>query len=341
MIRAPFGRTPEGTPVELFTLTSPRGLQLSAISYGGAIVSLRAPDRAGNLDDIVLGFDSLEGYLSHSQYFGAIIGRFANRIGRGRFTLDGRAHALATNDGLHHLHGGIKGFDKVVWLAEPLGDQEGEGLSLRHTSPDGDEGYPGRVTVEVRYRLTGSNELVVDYEATDDAPTPINLTQHSYFHLAGAGNGNILGHELWIAADSYTPVDSGRIPTGEIAPLSGTPLDFRTPASIGARIGSGYDHNFVLRREGPGLMHAARVVEPVTGRSLDVFTTEPGLQFYSGNQLDGVMGKGGRSYGQHSAFCLETQHFPDSPNQPGFPSTILRPGERYRSRTVFAFGIHP
>ncbi len=345
--RAPFGVTPDGTPVELFTLQNAQGTALCAMNYGGTIVSLSVRDRAGSLGDVVLGFDSLAGYLKHSPYFGAIVGRYGNRISQGRFALDGTSYRLAVNDGPNHLHGGIKGFDKVVWQAEPFSNERGVGLALRHTSPDGDEGYPGRLKAQVHYLLTDGDELVVDYEATTDAPTPINLTQHSDFNLACGGD--ILGHELMIAADSFTPVDENLIPTGEIAPVAGTPLDFRTQVAIGARIGNtdrqleyagGYDHNFVLRRAGAGPVHAARVVEPTTGRTLDVSTTEPGFQFYSGNGLDGtITGKGGRGYGPRSGFCLETQHYPDSPNQPGFPSTILRPGQVYRSQTVFAFGV--
>lgn len=300
------------------------------MTYGAIIVSLRVADRAGTLGNVVLGSDSLAGYLPNSPYFGAIIGRYANRIAKGRFILDGETYQLAINNGPNHLHGGIKGFDKVVWQAQPISTPGGEGVALSHISPDGDEGYPGTLSVRVQYLLTDRDELVVDYEATSDAPTPINLTQHSYFNLAGPGSGDILGHELMIAADSYTPVDSTLIPTGGIAPVAGTALDFRTPMAIGARSGDGgYDHNFVLRGGGGGgggggrAGPAARVVEPATGRTLDVFTTEPGLQFYCGN----------------SGFCLEAQHFPDSPNQPQFPSTILRPGQRFRSRTVFAFGV--
>ena len=347
MIRAPFGVTPDGTRVELFTLGNAGGIHLSVMSYGGAIVSLRVPDRAGRLDDIVLGFETLDAYLTHTHYFGAIVGRYANRIGRGRFELDGTRYQLPVNDEPHHLHGGTRGFDRVVWACEPLPDDRGSGLAFRHTSPDGDQGYPGSLDVEVRYQLTDTDELVVDYQAMTDAPTPVNLTQHSYFNLAGAGSGDILGHQLTLEAEAFTPVDCTLIPTGRIVPVAGTPFDFRTPAAIGARIGvpdpqlqyaRGYDHNFVLRREGPGHRLAARVVEPSTGRTLEVSTTEPGLQFYSGNHLDGA-GRGGRVYGRHSGFCLETQHFPDSPNQPGFPSTILRPGARYQSRTVFAFGV--
>ena len=344
---APFGVTPDGIPVESFTLGNAAGSRVSVISYGGIIASLRVPDRAGNLDDIVLGFDSLEGYLTHSQYFGAIVGRSANRIGRGRFELDGRPYSLPVNDEPHHLHGGPRGFDRAVWACEPFRDARGEGLSLRHTSPDADQGYPGRLNVEVRYLLSDRNELEVDYQATADKPTPVNLTQHSYFNLAGAGAGDILSHQVSIDADTYTPVDCTLIPTGRVVPVEGTPFDFRTPVPIGTRLGDsdpqlqyagGYDHNFVLRRDGPGLQHAARVSDPASGRTLDVFTSEPGLQLYTGNQLDGMSGKGGRRYGRHSGLCLETQHFPDSPNQARFPSTILRPGERYQSRTVFAFG---
>lgn len=347
MRRAPFGVTPDGTPVELFTLGNSEGMQVSVMSYGGAIVSLRVPDRDGNLDDIVLGFDSLDGYIRHSHYFGAIVGRYANRIGRGRLELDGSRYQLPINDEPHHLHGGTPGFDRMVWACEPVRDARGEGVALRHTSPDGDQGYPGTLTVEVRYLLSESNELQVDYQAITDKPTPVNLTQHSYFNLAGAGQGDILDHRLSIEADAFTPVDCTLIPTGKIVPVADTPFDFRAPVAIGARIGNpdpqleytgGYDHNFVLRREGPGPTHAARVMEPATGRTLDVFTTEPGLQLYSGNQLDGVAGRGGHRYVRHSGFCLETQHFPDSPNQPSFPSTVLQPGARYQSRTVFAFG---
>jgi aldose 1-epimerase len=349
--RAPFGAAPDGTPVELFTITNTHGTRLTATNYGGIIVSLQVRDCDGNLGDIVLGFDSLAGYLEQRSYFGAVVGRYASRIAKGQFTLDGTPYRLALNDPPNHLHGGIKGFDKIVWRPEPFEDAPGVGLALRHSSPDGDEGYPGTLTVLVRYQLTDEDELDVEYEAATDAPTPINLTQHSYFNLAGAGRGDILGHELMIRADRFTPVDSSLIPTGAIAPVANTPLDFRAPMAIGARIddrdpqleyAGGYDHNFVLRRGAPGLVHAARVVDRATGRTLDVSTTEPGLLFYSGNAIDGtITGKGGQAYRRHSGFSLETQHYPDSPNQPGFPSTILRPGERYTSRTVFAFGIQP
>jgi aldose 1-epimerase len=347
--QAAFGVSPDGTPVELFTLTNARGVEVRAMTYGGVIVSLKVPDRAGHLDDVVLGFDSLGGYVKDSPYFGAIVGRFANRIAKGRFTLDGKTYKLAVNNGPNALHGGLKGFDKIVWQAERFTNDSGVGVTFSHVSPDGDEGYPGTLTVHVRYLLTDSNQLVVDYDATTDKATPINLTQHTYFNLRGAGNGDILGHEVMLAADSFTPVDSTLIPTGVVAPVAGTPLDFRALTPIGARIdednpqlkyAGGYDFNWVVRRTGPGLVQAAHVVEPTTGRTIDVLTTEPGLQFYTGNFLDGtITGKSGKVYGHRSGFTLETQHYPDSPNQPRFPATILRPGQEYRSRTVFVFGV--
>lgn len=347
--RAPFGTLPDGTPVAVFTLTNGTGTEVRAITYGGIIVSIRVPDRDGRLGDIVLGYDTLDGYVAKSPYFGCITGRYANRIARARFTLDGRTYQLAANDGPNHLHGGVRGFDKVVWRGEPFEGPDGVGVVFSRTSPDGEEGYPGTLEVRVTYTLTETNVLRVDYAATTDKPTPVNLTQHSYFNLAGEGSGDILGHVLTIDADRYTPVDDTLIPTGELAPVEGTPFDFRTPTPIGARIasdheqirrGRGYDHNYVLRRAGDGSARAARVVEPTTGRTLEVWTTEPGLQFYSGNFLDGsIRGKHGHVYGHRSGFCLETQHFPDSPNRPHFPSTILRPGERYRSTTAFRFGV--
>jgi galactose mutarotase len=347
--RTPFGHTPAGDAVDLFTLANANGVEVRAMTYGGIIVSLKVPDRSGVLGDVVLGYDSLAGYLRASPYFGAIIGRYGNRIARAQFALDGATFHLPANDGANSLHGGTRGFDKVVWDAEGFRNQRGVGVVFRHTSPDGDQGYPGNLTVRVTYTLTDSNQLVVDYHATTDKATPLNLTQHSYFDLAGEGAGDILGHVLWINADRYTPVDSTLIPTGRLAPVAGTPFDFRTATAIGARIGQedeqlrrgrGYDHNFVLNRADTGLVHAARVVEPTTGRTLDVYTTEPGLQFYSGNFLDGtITGKSGHVYRHRSGFCLETQHFPDSPNEPDFPSTILRPGKEYRSETVFSFGV--
>ena len=347
--QAPFGATPDGTPVQLFTLTNAHGMEVRAITYGGIIVSLKVPDRTGHVDDVVLGFDSLAGYIKQSPYFGAIVGRYANRIAKGRFTLDGKTYHLPINNGPNSLHGGLVGFDKVVWQAAPVRNDSGVGVTFSHTSPDGDQGYPGALTVHVRYLLTDSNQLVVDYDATTTKATPINLTQHTYFNLKGAGNGDILGHEVMLDADSFTPVDSTLIPTGVVAPVAGTPLDFRTLTPIGAHINDanqqlryagGYDFNWVIRRAGPGLVQAAHVLEPTTGRTLDVFTTEPGVQFYTGNFLDGtITGKDGKVYVHRSGFTLETQHYPDSPNHPTFPSTILQPGQEYRSQTVFAFGV--
>jgi len=350
--RTSFGTTADGKPVELFTLTNAHDVEVRAMTYGATIVWLHAPDREGHLDDIVLGYPTLAGYLAQSPYFGAIVGRYGNRIAKGRFTLDGKTYQLATNNGPNHLHGGVKGFDKVVWSAEPAETDSSAAVTFSYISPAGEEGYPGTLHARVTYTLTDRNELRVEYVATTDQATPVNLTQHSYFNLAGAGTRDILGHELMIAADRYTPVDATLIPTGEIAPVAGTPFDFRTPTAIGARIdqpdvqlqnGKGYDHNWVLNRASAAegaLVLAARVIEPTTGRTLDVFTTEPGIQFYSGNFLDGtITGKDGRVYRHRYGFCLETQHFPDSPNHPNFPSTILRPGREYRSTTVFQFGV--
>ncbi len=334
---------------DIITLKNARGMEVRAIPYGGIITSIRVPDRDGHFDDVVLGYDDVENYKkSNGPYMGAIIGRYANRIAKGTFTLDGKVYKLATNNGPNHLHGGNKGFDKVLWNAEEFRNADGTGVIFRYTSPDGEEGYPGTLKAQVTYTLSDRNELIVDYLATSDKPTLVNLTQHSYFNLTG-GVRDVLGHELTIDADRYTPIDPTSIPTGTIASVDGTPFDFRKATAIGARImqddeqlrnGRGYDHNFVLNRQGDGLVHAARVYEPTTGRALDVSTTEPGVQFYSGNFLDGsIKGKSGRSYQQRFGFCLETQHFPDSPNQPEFPSTILRPGMEYRSRTIFAFSV--
>jgi aldose 1-epimerase len=344
--RAPFGTLPGGEPVEVFTLTNANGIELKAIGYGGIITSLKVPDRAGKLDDIVLGFDRLDDYLKEHPFFGAIIGRYGNRIAKGQFTLDGQTYKLATNNGPNHLHGGTKGFDKVPWKVEPAGKNA---LTFSRVSADGEEGYPGNLRVQVTYTLTDKNELQVDYLATTDKATPVNLTQHSYFNLAGQASGDILGHQLMLNADRYTPVDETLIPTGKLAPVAGTPFDFTKPTAIGARInnadpqlknGQGYDHNWVLNRKGAGLQLAAQVIEPKTGRTMEISTTEPGIQFYSGNFLDGKLtGKGGAVYKHRTGFCLETQHFPDSPNQPSFPSTILKPGQEYRSRTVFTFGV--
>jgi aldose 1-epimerase len=346
--RAAFGKMPDGAQVDVFTLTNAKGVEVKAITYGGIIQSLRVPDKAGRSADIVLGFDSLEGYLKDHPFFGAIIGRYGNRIGKAQFTLNGQTYKLAANNGPNHLHGGTKGFDKVLWTGEAVQDTRGAAVAFSRTSPDGEEGYPGNLKLRVVYVLTDDNSLIVDYDATTDKATPVNLTQHSYFNLAGEGSGDILGHELMINADRYTPVDDTLIPTGELASVAGTPFDFRKPVAIGARIndnhpqlanGKGYDHNWVLNRKGAGLQLAARVREPKSGRTLEVQTTEPGIQFYAGNFLDGtIKGKGGHVYGHRSGFCLETQHYPDSPNQPKFPSTILQPGQTYKTSTVFKFG---
>ena len=353
VVRAPFGHTADGQLAELFTLTNSHGIVVRATNYGGVITSVKTPDRSGHFDDIALGYDSLSGYLRATPYFGAIVGRYGNRIAKGQFTVDGATYHLAVNNGPNSLHGGLKGFDKVIWHAEQFQNATGVGVVLDYTSADMEEGYPGTLRTRVTYTLTNDDKLIVDYHATTDKATPLNLTQHSYWNLAGDGSRDILGHEMMINADAMTPVDTNLIPTGEIASVAGTPFDFRTPTPIGARIdqvqntqirfGGGYDHNFVLNRTGAaadGLVHAAHVVEPTTGRMLTISTTEPGIQFYSGNFLDGsITGKSGHIYHHRYGLALETQHFPDSPNHPSFPSTILRPGQEYRSRTVFAFGV--
>jgi aldose 1-epimerase len=337
----------DGKRIDIFTLTNAAGMEVRAMTYGAIIMSWKAPDRAGRLGDIVLGFDDPARYLKgDSPYFGAIVGRYGNRIAGARFTLDGKPYTLAANDGVNHLHGGTRGFDKVTWNGAIAKDNRGPSVAFTRTSPDGEEGYPGALTMRVTYTLTARNELIVDYQATTDKPTVLNLTQHSYFNLAG--DGDILGHELRLNADRYTPVDKTLIPTGELATVDGTPFDFRKPTPIGARIGSehtqmqfgrGYDHTGVLARSGGGLSPAAELYDPKTGRTLQVSTTEPGLQFYSGNFLDGTLtGKGGQVYKHRSGLCLETQRFPDSPNKPNFPTTVLRPGETYRTQTVFAAG---
>jgi len=310
-------------------------------NYGTIITELHAPDRQGKNQDVVLGFDHLEPYLTKHPYFGATVGRVANRIAKGRFELDGKTHTLAINDGPNHLHGGLKGFDKMRWKAEP---QAGAAVKFTYTSPDGEEGYPGALAVSVTMTLTEANELRIDYLATADQPTPVNLTNHSYFNLAGSGD--VLGHELWIAADHYTPVDETRIPTGEIKSVKGTPMDFTSPQPIGSRFVQlhvkpvGYDNNFVLNSGGKGLALAARVREPKSGRVLETYTTQPGVQLYTSNFLDGSLtGKQGFAYRQHCAFCLETQHFADSVNHPNFPSVILRPGQTYSHATVYKFTV--
>ncbi|MGA8527887.1 MAG: aldose epimerase family protein [Candidatus Sulfotelmatobacter sp.] len=339
--KQPFGHTPEGTPVEMYTLADGK-IEARIMTYGGIVVSLRTPDRNGKLDDIVLGCDSVEKYVVQTAHFGGIIGRYANRIAHGTFQLDGQTYSIPKNDGDNALHGGIRGFDKVVWTAKEITD----GIELTYVSKDGDQGFPGTLATTVRYTLSG-NALRIDYSATTDKDTVLNLTNHSYFNLAGQGNGDILRHVVKIDASRFTPVDATLIPTGELKPVEGTPFDFRTPHVVGERIdaddaqlrlGHGYDHNFVLDHPAGQLAEAAEVYEPTTGRILRVSTTEPGLQFYTGNHLDGsITGKDGRVYKARFALCLETQHFPDSPNHPSFPSTELKPGQRFHSVTVFEF----
>jgi aldose 1-epimerase len=358
-VAEPFGKTKEGIPVEAFTLRNKNGVTLRAITYGATVVSLETPDKAGKSGDIVLGYKTVSRYEKASPYFGAIVGRFGNRIAGGRFTLDGKDYTLALNNGAAgmkcSLHGGIRGFDKVVWKAEGVADHGEQGVRFSYLSRDREEGYPGNLSARVTYWLNDKNEWRVDYEMTTDKATPVNLTQHSYFNLRGEGNGDILGHELGISAAKFTPVNKAMIPTGELRPVAGTPLDFNTPTPIGARIdaddeqmklGGGYDHNYVLKRPllarlfGRQLFPAATVHEPESGRVLTILTTEPGIQFYSGNFLDGTLkGKAGSAYPKRSGFCLETQHYPDSPNQPNFPSSILRPGHVLKSTTVFQFSV--
>jgi aldose 1-epimerase len=335
------------TPVEVFTLTNGRGIEIRAMTYGAIITSIKMPDRKGVMADVALGFDSLQGYLGEHPYFGAVVGRYGNRIGNARFSLNGQTYQLAANNGPNHLHGGVRGFDKFVWTAETIAGVTG--VAFTRVSPDGEERYPGTLKVRVSYVLTDANDLEIEYQATTDKATPVNLTQHTYFNLAGQGAGTILDHEVTINADRFTPVADSLIPTGVLASVEGTPMDFRRPTKVGARIdegteqikfGRGYDHNWVLNRKGDGLQLAARVVEPASGRTLEVSTTEPGVQFYTGNFLDGTLkGKGGVGYQRRGGLCLETQHFPDSPNKPAFPTTILQPGSTYRSKTVWKFGV--
>lgn len=339
------GRLGDGRAVAMFTLESAGGARARILSYGGTVVSLDIPDRDGKLGDVVLGFDGLDAYRTANGYLGALIGRYGNRIAGARFALGGVEHRLAANDGPNHLHGGAVGFDKVLWAATPAPGADGPALALDHLSPDGDEGYPGNLAVRVVYTLT-RDALRVDYTATTDRDTVVNLTQHSYWNLAGHAAGSILDHRLEICAERFAAVGPGLIPTGELRPVAGTPLDFRRPEVIGARIdrgdeqlriGHGYDHSFAIDGADGTLRRAARVVEPTSGRGLEVLTTEPAVQFYSGNMLDGARGKGGAVYAPRSGFCLETQHHPDSPNQPAFPTTVLRAGGRYQSTTVFRF----
>jgi aldose 1-epimerase len=345
--KSSFGKTPEGEAVDLYVLTNKNGMEVSISTYGGAVVSIKVPDRNGKLGDVVLGYDSVEGYINDKANLGVLVGRYANRIGHAEFSLDGKTYTLAKNNGDNSLHGGVRGFGKVLWKAQEVPGKDGQTLGLSYLSKGGEEGFPGNLKVTVVYTLTDNNALRIEYSATTDKTTVVNLTNHSYFNLAGQGSGDILGTQLMLEADKFTPVDSGLIPTGELRDVTGTPFDFRKPTAIGARIeqndeqlklGGGYDHNFVLRRKaGDPISLAARVVEPTSGRVLEVWTTEPGIQFYTGNFLDGFQGKGGARYTKRSAFCLETQHFPDSPNQPKFPSVVLNPGERYHTITKYQF----
>jgi aldose 1-epimerase len=339
-----YGKTPQGEQVDLYTLTNAHGLHVKIITFGATIIGVETPDRDGKLANITLSCDSLADYVKGHPFFGSTVGRYANRIGKGKFTLNGKDYALATNNGINHLHGGNKGYDKVVWKAEPVEMADSAGVVFTHESPDGDEGYPGKLTATVTYTLTNDNELKMEYSAVADKPTIVNLTNHTYWNLAGGGSGDVLKHELTLNADRYLPVDDGLIPTGELKAVKGTPMDFVTPLTIGSRIAEvkgGYDHCYVLnRKEGDkGLSLVAKIVEPQSGRVMEILSTQPGVQFYSGNFLDGTAQGGGKKYEKHFGFCLETQHFPDSPNKPAFPSTVLKPGEKYQQTTVHKFSV--
>lgn len=343
-----FGYTQDGKKVTLYTLENKLGMQVSLMNYGATIVSIKTADNKGQINEITLGFDSLKQYLEKSPYFGATVGRYANRIARGKFTLQGRDYQLATNNGPNHLHGGNRGFDKVLWQAKTSVTDSGQTVTFHYTSTDGEEGYPGALEVAVSYTLSKANTLTLHYSATTTKPTIINLANHTYFNLKDAGATDILGHVLKINAENYTPVDATLIPTGEIAPVADTPFDFRRPHAIGERIDAdnqqlvnsgGYDHNFVLGKDTEAMRLAATVFEPTTGRVMNIVTTQPGVQFYSGNFLDGLKGRGGVIYNKHAAFCLETQHFPDSPHHKNFPSVVLKPGEKFESTTFYKFSL--
>jgi aldose 1-epimerase len=347
--KADFGKMPEGQPVEIYTLRNSQGAEARIMTYGGIVQSLTMPDKHGKFADVVLGYDNLQGYIDKTPYFGALVGRYGNRIGGAKFTLEGQTYTLATNNGPNSLHGGLKGFDKVVWTARPMVTSHGPALILTYLSRDGEEGFPGNLEVTAIYTLTDKNELKLEFTAHTDKPTVANLTHHSYFNLKGQGNGDILGHIVYINSDKTTPVDSGLITTGEFADVTGTPFDFRTPTPIGARInnpdkvlqyGPGYDHNWVINKPPGKFGLQARVVEPTSGRVMEVWSDEPGLQFYAGNFLDGTInGKGGVAYQIHTGFCMEPQHYPDSPNKPNFPSVELKPGQTYHNTIVYKFSV--
>lgn len=343
MSKSAFGKTIDGQQVDLFTCVNAQGLILRVMTYGAIVVELQTPDRHGKLDNITLGFDKLAGYLGEHPYFGATVGRYANRIAKGKFSLDGTTYQLATNNGPNHLHGGVVGFSRVVWAAKPVQTDEAVGVQFSYTSPDGQEGYPGQLEATVVYTLTNADEMRIDYTATASKATPLNLTNHCYWNLAGTGSRTILGHQLRLSADKYLPVDETLIPTGQFMPVAGTRFDFTTQQPIGSRIDQvtgdppGYDHCFVLRSQDGALALAARAVDPASGRTMEILTTQPGIQFYTGNFLDGSAANGG--YPRNAGFCLETQHFPDSPNRPGFPPVVLKPGETYRQTTVHRFSV--
>lgn len=342
--KSSFGKMEDGREVTLFTLTNKNGMRIKVTDFGATLVCLEVSDKSGKMADVILGYDSLEGYLNDKPYFGCTVGRYANRIAKGQFSLEGKEYALAKNNDENHLHGGVKGFNKVLWTAEPVPGQGSRGVKFSYRSPDGEEGYPGNLDCSVTYTLTDDNEVKLDYTAQTDKTTHVNLTNHAYFNLAGQGTGDILNHELELVSSKFTEVNSGLIPTGELKDVAGSPLDFTQRTSIGSRIAQvegGYDHNFALTKTAPDQLElAARLVESASGRVMEVLTTEPGIQLYTGNFLDGtVIGKNGKAYQRHWALCLETQHFPDTPNQPNFPSTVLKPNETYKTTTVYKFSV--
>ena len=340
--KAAWGTTPDGSKALLYTLTNANGMVAKISDYGGIVTSLMVPDRDGKMADVVLGFDTLDEYVNDSPYFGCITGRYANRICKGKFTLEGVEYSLAINNGPNALHGGLKGFDKVVWASRAVESADGSSLRLMYISPDGEEGFPGMLTCGVTYTLGNDNALKIEYDAVTDKTTVLNLTNHSYFNLGGHGSGDVLGHELMINAEHFTPVDETQIPTGEIAPVAGGPMDFTGPMTIGSRfdlVDGGYDHNYILKSSDGTLALAARVRDNVSGRVMDAFTTEPGVQLYTGNYLDTSLKGKGAVYDKQHAFCLEMQHYPDSPNRSEFPTTVLKPGQRYTQVTVYKFGV--